>query len=327
MSLKQHKQSTNNITNKLGENNTMTQSNILPQNTSDLTSLSTPSISSSATLVELGISKWTGRKLDKRASADVASANYASDGVANVHKKLLGNCAELKAIDTLVSDARNTHYSMTMPWSDSGLRLLTTKAYFKYHETMTEIQSNFDDCVSTFLQAYDWEITQAQAKLGDLFNRDDYPTTDSLSRKFGFRLSYMPLPDAGDFRLDINTEAQTEMKSHYETYYTTQLNNAMNDIWQRAFKSLSRMSERLDYASHEDKKLFRDTLVTNVLDIVDLLSVCNITNNIQMEAMRMKLEDTLQGVTPDALREDAYLRAETKKSIDEAIKSLPSLDM
>jgi len=63
----------------------MTQSNILPQNTSDLTSLSTPSISSSATLVELGISKWTGRKLDKRASADVASANYASDGVANVH--------------------------------------------------------------------------------------------------------------------------------------------------------------------------------------------------------------------------------------------------
>jgi len=327
MSLKQHKQSTNNITNKLGENNTMTQSNILPQNTSDLTSLSTPSISSSATLVELGISKWTGRKLDKRASADVASANYASDGVANVHKKLLGNCAELKAIDTLVGDARNTHYSMTMPWSDSGLRLLTTKAYFKYHETMTEIQSNFDDCVSTFLQAYDWEITQAQAKLGDLFNRDDYPTTDSLSRKFGFRLSYMPLPDAGDFRLDINTEAQTEMKSHYETYYTTQLNNAMNDIWQRAFKSLSRMSERLDYASHEDKKLFRDTLVTNVLDIVDLLSVCNITNNIQMEAMRMKLEDTLQGVTPDALREDAYLRAETKKSIDEAIKSLPSLDM
>jgi len=305
----------------------MTQSNILPQNTSDLTSLSTPSISSSATLVELGISKWTGRKLDKRASADVASANYASDGVANVHKKLLGNCAELKAIDTLVSDARNTHYSMTMPWSDSGLRLLTTKAYFKYHETMTEIQSSFDDCVSTFLQAYDWEITQAQAKLGDLFNRDDYPTTDSLSRKFGFRLSYMPLPDAGDFRLDINTEAQTEMKSHYETYYTTQLNNAMNDIWQRAFKSLSRMSERLDYASHEDKKLFRDTLVTNVLDIVDLLSVCNITNNIQMEAMRMKLEDTLQGVTPDALREDAYLRAETKKSIDEAIKSLPSLDM
>ena len=210
-------------------------------NTSNIKTVSqpltnTPSISSSATLVELGISKWTGRKLDKRASADVASANYAKTGVANVHKKLLGDCAELKAIDTVVGVARTAHYSMTMPWSDTGLRLLTTKAYFKYHETMTEIQASFDDWVNTFLQAYDWEITQAQAKLGDLFNRNDYPTTDSLSRKFGFRLSYMPLPEAGDFRLDINNEAQAEMKSHYETYYTTQLNNAMNDIWQRAFK-------------------------------------------------------------------------------------------
>ena len=287
----------------------------------------TPSISSSATLVELGISKWTGRKLDKRASADVASANYAKTGVANVHKKLLADCAELKAIDTIVGVARTAHYSMTMPWSDTGLRLLTTKAYFKYHETMTEIQASFDDCVNTFLQAYDWEITQAQAKLGDLFNRNDYPTTESLSSKFGFRLSYMPLPEAGDFRLDINNEAQAEMKSHYETYYTTQLNNAMNDIWQRAFKCLSNMSERLDYASHESKKVFRDTLVTNVLDIVDLLSVCNVTNDSQMEAMRMKLEDTLQGVTPDALREDEFLRAETKKSVDEVIKSLPSLDI
>ena len=90
------------------------------QNGSDSLQISTTSISSSATLVELGISKWTGRKLDKRASADVASANYASSGVANVHKKLLADCAELKAIDTLVGVARTTHYSMTMPWSDTG---------------------------------------------------------------------------------------------------------------------------------------------------------------------------------------------------------------
>ena len=286
-----------------------------------------PSISSSATLVELGISKWTGRKLDKRASADVASVNYASNGVANVHKKLLGNCPELEAINTLVGTARTAHYSMTLPWSDTGLRLLTTKAYFKYHETMTRFRDEFVVLVDAFIQGFDWSVTQSQATLGDLHNVNDYPTTDSMRGKFSFRLSYMPLPDAGDFRLDINTEAQNDIKSHYETYYTTQINNAMNDIWQRAFKCLSNMSERLDYASNEGKKVFRDTLVTNVLDIVDLLSVCNITNDSQMEAMRMKLEDTLQGVTPDALREDAFLRAETKKSVDDVIKSLPSLDM
>jgi hypothetical protein len=46
-----------------------------------------------------------------------------------------------------------------------------------------------------------------------------------------------------------------------------------------------------------------------------------------MTAMADKLDDALRGVTPDALREDAYLRAETKRTVDEAIKALPSLDI
>jgi hypothetical protein len=41
----------------------------------------------------------------------------------------------------------------------------------------------------------------------------------------------------------------------------------------------------------------------------------------------MKLEDTLRGITPDALREDAFLRAETKRAVDKVIATLPSLEM
>ena len=101
----------------------------------------------------------------------------------------------------------------------------------------------------------------------------------------------------------------------------------MNDVWQRTHKALSAMSERLDYSASEDKKIFRDTLVTNVLDMVELLTVCNVTGDSQMEAARLKLEDALRGVNADALREDAHLRSETKRTVDEVIKSLPSLDI
>jgi len=100
----------------------------------------------------------------------------------------------------------------------------------------------------------------------------------------------------------------------------------MNDVWQRTYKVLSNMSERLDYEQGE-KKIFRDTLVDNVTDMVELLNVCNVTGDSQMSAMSMKLEDTLRGITPDALREDSYLRAETKRAVDKVIATLPSLDM
>ena len=131
-----------------------------------------PSIGSSSMLCELSISTWTGRKKDKRASEDVTTDNHAASGVASVHKKLLADCQELVAVQKFTANSRNLHYSMTMPWSDTGLRLLPTAQYFKYHQAMTDIQNEYNRLVDTFLSGYEWEITQASAKLGDLFQRD-----------------------------------------------------------------------------------------------------------------------------------------------------------
>ena len=49
-----------------------------------------------------------------------------------------------------------------------------------------------------------------------------------------------------------------------------------------------------------------------------------------MELAQKQLSTAMRGITPDALREDAYLRAETKRHVDEVkriIDNLPSLGM
>ena len=309
----------NTATNELG--NSLTSTN------STAPAISAPSISSSAMLVILSISTWTGRKLDKRASTDVTRTNGADSGIANVHKKLLGNCDELDAVQKFGANARNIHYSMSMPWSDLGLRLLPTAQYTKYHQAMTDLQNEFNRLAQVFIDAYEWEISQAQARLGALFSRDDYPTAESIASKFAFELNYIPLPESGDFRIDVGVEALNQVKSGYAEFYSAQNKRAMDDVWHRVYGALSKMSERLDYGDHEKKKIFRDSLVDNVLDMVDLLDVCNVTGDSQMSAMRLQLEDALRGVTPDALRDDAFLRAETKRAVDNAINSLPSLDI
>ena len=192
---------------------------------------------------------------------------------------------------------------------------------------MTEFQQEFYRLADVFANSYEWEISQAQARLGSLFHADDYPSVESIRSKFAFNINYIPLPESGDFRIDVGNEAAEQLKTHYEEFYSTQVKRAMDDVWRRVYESLSKMSERLDYGDHEKKKIFRDSLVDNVLDMVDLLDVCNVTGDSQMSAMRLQLEDALRGVTPDALRDDAFLRAETKRAVDNAIKSLPSLDI
>lgn len=291
------------------------------------TNNTTNAISTSATLVELSISTWTGRKLDKTASTTVTTTNNAIVGAANVNKKLLADCAELTAIQKFAANARTAHYGMTMPWSDMGLRLLPITKYFDYHEKMTALRAEFDKLVDKFIDAYDWEIAQAQVKLGGLFNAMEYPDKEVIRAKFKFNMFYTPVADAGDWRLDANNETINELTSNYSAYYETQLNNAMKDLWGRLHGVLTRMSERLDYSSKETKKVFRDSLVDNVMDVVDMMQSCNITGDTQMTAAAHKLESVLLGVTPDALREDVHLRHETKQKVDEVIRNLPSLDL
>lgn len=190
-----------------------------------------------------------------------------------------------------------------------------------------QMQNEFEALKTKFLNSYNDEVINVQLKLGSLFSRDDYPLIESLDSKFAFRTNYMPLPDIGDFRVDIGNEALLEIKQKYEDFYSTQYNTAMNDVWTRLHKALTNMSERLDYGSKEDKKVFRDTLVGNVTDMIELLRVCNVTKSVQMSDMANKLEDAMSGVTADALREDDTFRAETKAAVDAVMKSLPSLDI
>ena len=286
-----------------------------------------PTLASSAMLVELNISSWEGRAKDKKASTKVTEDAQAKKGVANVYKKLLGDCDELSALRGCVTSARNMHSNMTMPWSNSGLRLLPTAQYFKYTEAMSQMQNEFESLRNKFLTAYNDTVVDVQLELGTLFLREDYPTVESLNSKFAFRINYMPLPDVGDFRVDVSNDALREMRKEYSDFYSKQYNVAMNDVWTRLHKALTNMSERLDYSGKEDKKVFRDTLVPNVTAMIELLRVCNVTQSTQMSDMASKLEDAMYGVSVVVLRDDNTFRAKTKVKVDAIIKTLPSLDI
>jgi len=288
---------------------------------------SAPTISSAAMLSELSISVWTGRKKDKRASDDVTTQSHAAKGVASVNKKLLGDCEELVSIQKFASNVRTVHYASTMPWSDTGMRLLPTAQYFKYHEQMTQLQNEFDRLVQVFLDAYDWEVMQAQTKLGSLFIRDEYPTLDSLRDKFGFRLNYIPVPDAGDWRVDMGNETQNALRSQYQKFYGEQMERAMRDVWQRLHDELKRFIKQLDVdASGRKGKIYQSTM-DHVMHLLDMMDATNFTNDPTLQLSQAKLRQTLTGLTPSDLRGSDMVRQATKRDLEEAIKSLPSLDM
>ena len=273
-----------------------------------------------AMLVEFNASVWTARKLDRSTTDEVvANKNATAKDAARVNKHLLAGRTELDVITQAVGRARAYVYDHTLPWSDSGLRLLPTKNFMAFTERMNDFNEEIEALVKSFVAIYPTLITAQAMALGDMFRRDDYPTANEIMTKFAFRVNYMPVPVAGDFRVDVGNEAQAELKQKLDELAEERINNAMRDIRERLSTHLKRMSDRLttDYVQGEAKqRRFHDSLVDGALELCDLTKALNVVGDATLEDARKELEGLLVGVTAQELRKNEAVRQDTKKAVD-----------
>jgi hypothetical protein len=277
------------------------------------------SIASSAMLVELSISSWTARKLDKKVSTQVDLDKQTKTRAGNYNKNLLAGTGFLDTITKYAANARAWHISQTLPWSDNGLRLLPMSNFMTYKQNLTTLETNYQALVDKFIVAYPNLVSAAAFQLGDLFNRDEYPEAEKIVSKFKFTVNYLPVPMAGDFRIDIGEEAKAELVKNCERAYNDRLNNAMKDAWGRLHECLMRMSERLADNEKGEKKIFRDSLVENAVELVDLLKHFNLTGDTNMELARNELAIAIMNHDADDLRESFVARESVKKKVDDIL--------
>lgn len=276
-----------------------------------------------AMLVEFNASVWTARKLDKGTTDEVISTKSAmAKDAARVNKNLLAGRPELDAINQQIGKVRTFVYDNTLPWSDSGLRLLPTVNFMTFTAKMGEYEEEFNTMVDDFVQTYPTLITAQAMALGDMFKRDEYPTAQAIAEKFRFRVGYMPVPTAGDFRVDVGNEAQAELKQQLEKLQAERVETAMADVRARLGEHLRRMSDRLavDVINGEVKtRRFHDSLVSGALELCDIVKSLNVVGDANLENTRRSLANLLSGVEPDDLRKNMEVRTDVRTQVDQLL--------
>ena len=279
------------------------------------------SISSSAVLVELNISVWTANKLDKGATEAVLNNNSASKDSAQVRKNLMAGTDKRKKISDYAAKARLYHNQTTLSWSDKGARLLPTSLFMDYKSNMNVYQQNMNTMIEDFYANYGDLIELSKHHMGDLFNPYDYPSIEELRSKFGFRLVFSPLPEGGDFRLDIPKADMDELGQQYESAFNDRLKDAMREPWDKLHKTLIHISEKLTDIEGDDetKKRYHDTLITNAQELCGLLTHLNVTKDPLLENARRSLELTMLGVDIEAIKESPDVRSSVKAKVDDIL--------
>ena len=277
-------------------------------------------IETSAMLVELNISTWTARKLDKKVSQDVDQQNDTKINAGNYHKNLLAGTNALDAWNKYSARVRLWYNQQTLPWADKGPRLLTSEIFMSgFKSRLDEHHDNWMKLRDNFEVTYDDMVAASAFSLGKLFNREDYPPLEQVMKKFDFRYTFSPVPTSGDFRVDIGQQAHRELCEMYEKHYEERTNGAMREVWGRLHECLFHMSDRLGNDENGNAKGFHGTLITNAVSLVDVLDKLNVTRDPQLERARKELERTIYNLDAKTVKESDHVRESLKNKVDDIL--------
>jgi hypothetical protein len=133
----------------------------------------------------------------------------------------------------------------------------------------------------------------------------------------------MPVPTAGDFRVDVGNDAEKELREKLSKLADERIGHAMRDVKSRLKEHLDRMSDRLGsdvVAGVIQTRKFHDSLLDTAFELCDMVKALNITNDPDLEAARKELATTIQGLDVQDLRKNVPVRNDVKASVD-AIRS------
>ena len=123
------------------------------------------------------------------------------------------------------------------------------------------------------------------------------------------------MPEAGDFRVALGNEEKDRIKRQITAAVEASLQVGTRELWFRLYEAVQHMAERLSAYKVTDQGVehpFRDTVVTNLVKLVDVLPKLNITNDAELERLAEQVRASLL-VDPNSLRKSESARAETAK--------------
>lgn len=287
-------------------------------------------VQSSAAKVSFTCGVWTAAVTDKRATQQVEHANNKSN-VGKFKKELLVGFQPVKELNYLGGLGRNTHYGLTHPFGKSGDYIVPTIDLPTYVQEISGIVQRFVDAKDSITKSsYDDALIDEQLRLGPLYNADDYPTFEDLKDKYHMSFSVDPIPDS--FVTNLEASQAKEINDYYQQQHAERMEKFSNAVFAESLKHIKKLRDSLDYSgeskkSNPDYKVFKESTYAHVEDTIRVLERFNFGGDARMQAAHKILRDAFVGKSVEMLKHSEGLREEAKKSLDDAIAALPSLDI
>lgn len=284
------------------------------------------SIRNSVMLGNLSMGAWSARVSAKKVARDAEIKANAKNGTYTASKKLADGVVELEQVKSFQSETRAMWYKKAERWLDDGTRAFKGVNTMDITQWFNDRKRTHDGLVQRFGQVYQTVVTGKQFDLGSDYNPRDYPPLDVVLAKFKFKFDYFPIPDSDDIRIidGIPQNEVDDMVAEAEKRMNQRVQGSLSSAASKLFKCVQAMQTKLSAKIGDEGSIFRDSLVENLVEIVEIMPNLNITDDPALKALTVEAKK-LTLYSPTILREDATARELAAKKAGDLASKLSSL--
>lgn len=195
--------------------------------------------------------------------------------------------------------------SLTLPYPEAGIRLIRQEQIDSFNKQMTAFRTELMDAVARLDDHYAELKAAARRRLGNLYDPLDYPP--SLRGLFDLAWEF-PNVQPPDYLSQLNPAIYEQEKNRISARFEEAVRLAEQAFVSEFAALVSHLCERLSAEASGEKKVFRDTAVTNLVEFFERFRNLNVHSNDQLDKLVSEAQSFVRGVEPQTLRANETLR-------------------
>ena len=251
---------------------------------------------------------WLGvrKTLAPEQRTTAARAFHADRELLSASKLILDTKdAAYRNVARVRSEASGYWRAETLPYPEAGLRLLPQAKLPAFDSRMAQYRQELQSAASELAGQYDQIKSEAERRLGTLFNASDYPQT--LDGLFDLEVTY-PAIEPPNYLMALHPEVYQQEQARVRERFESAVELAEQAFATELQRLTAHLAERLTGLHDGQPKVFRDSAVENLREFFERFRQLNIRSSSELDMLVEEAQQVITGIEPQQLRDSVRLR-------------------
>jgi hypothetical protein len=227
-----------------------------------------------------------------------------------------------RAVAAVRSEASGYWRTVTLPFPEAGIRLLPQNALGLFAQTMQTYRERLQEAARELSGQYDTIKSEAQRRLGSLYNAADYPTT--LDGLFDMEWSVVPI-EPPQYLVALSPDLFQQEQARVRERFESAVELAEKAFATELQRLTAHLAERLTGLHDGQPKVFRDSAVENLREFFERFRRLNIRSSPELDMLVEEAQQTINGIEPQTLRDSNRLRQMVARDFEQIQASVGEL--